>query len=156
MRRLALVPVLALLAGGCGWQSLLLQTSPIPGPAVSHGCTVVTPDGHQRPCSLVPIDPVRSWVKVEHLSPAAVPGAKLFARAGCTACHTYDHAGSSNLGAPDLTAIGKRHRGIAFEIAHLECPNCTNPGSPMPAFRSLGPRRLRQLAIFLEASKGTH
>ena len=30
-----------------------------------------------------------------------------------------------------------------------------NPGSPMPPFASLGTDRLRQLAIFLEASKGT-
>jgi hypothetical protein len=28
------------------------------------------------------------------------------------------------------------------------------PGSPMPKFESLGEDRLRQLAIFLEASKG--
>jgi hypothetical protein len=31
-----------------------------------------------------------------------------------------------------------------------------NPGSPMPKFASLGPQRLHQLAVFLEASKGTH
>jgi hypothetical protein len=31
-----------------------------------------------------------------------------------------------------------------------------NPGSPMPSFASLGEERLNQLAIFLEASKGTH
>jgi hypothetical protein len=29
-----------------------------------------------------------------------------------------------------------------------------NPGSPMPKFASLGDKRLRPLAIFLEASKG--
>ena len=29
-----------------------------------------------------------------------------------------------------------------------------NPGSPMPKFASLGEERLRQLAVFLEASKG--
>jgi mono/diheme cytochrome c family protein len=97
---------------------------------------------------------VPHWVKDEHLPPAAVPGAKLFAVSGCTACHTYNGSGSSNLGAPDLTAIGSRHLGIQFQINHLKCPSCVNPGSPMPKFASLGEKRLRQLAIFLEASKG--
>ena len=82
------------------------------------------------------------------------PGAKLFAVSGCTACHTYAGSGSSNLGAPDLTAIGSRNLGIQFQIDHLKCPSCVNPGSPMPKFASLGEKRLRQLAIFLEASKG--
>jgi hypothetical protein len=43
---------------------------------------------------------------------------------------------------------------VAFQIAHLRCPHCTTPGSPMPSFTALGPARIRRLAIFLEASKG--
>jgi cytochrome c553 len=101
------------------------------------------------------IKDVPSWVNTEHLPPNAVPGAKLFAVAGCTACHTYNGAGNSNLGAPDLTAEGLKNQGIDFQIAHLKCPSCVHPGSPMPPFKSLGPARLRQLALFLEASKGT-
>jgi len=97
---------------------------------------------------------VPNWVQQEKLPANAVPGAKLFAVAGCTACHTYLGTGSSNLGAPDLTAIGSRNLGIQFQINHLKCPSCVNPGSPMPKFESLGDKRLRQLAIFLEASKG--
>jgi len=97
---------------------------------------------------------VPNWVQQEKLPATAVPGAKLFAVAGCTACHTYLGTGSSNLGAPDLTAIGSRNLGIQFQINHLKCPSCVNPGSPMPKFESLGDKRLRQLAIFLEASKG--
>jgi quinol---cytochrome c reductase cytochrome c subunit, bacillus type len=97
---------------------------------------------------------VPNWVSQEKLPPNALPGAKLFATAGCTACHTYLGTGSSNLGAPDLTAIGTRNLGITFQINHLKCPSCVNPGSPMPKFDSLGEQRLRQLAIFLEASKG--
>jgi mono/diheme cytochrome c family protein len=98
---------------------------------------------------------VPSWVKAESLPTEAVPGARLFARAGCTACHTYNGAGGSNLGAPDLTDIGSRNLGIQFQIKHLKCPSCVHSGSPMPMFGSLGRKRLRQLAIFLEASKGT-
>jgi menaquinol-cytochrome c reductase cytochrome b/c subunit len=97
---------------------------------------------------------VPQWVKDEHLPANAVPGAKLFASSGCTACHTYDGTGSSNLGAPDLTAIGSKNLGIDFQIRHLKCPSCVTPGSPMPKFASLGDANLRKLAIFLEASKG--
>jgi menaquinol-cytochrome c reductase cytochrome b/c subunit len=102
------------------------------------------------------IQDVPRWIKAENLPQNAVPGAKLFATAGCTACHTYAGSGGSNLGAPDLTAIGSRNLGIDFQIRHLQCPSCVNPGSPMPPFASLGTPRLRQLALFLEASKGTH
>jgi mono/diheme cytochrome c family protein len=97
---------------------------------------------------------VPHWIKVQHLPQTAVPGAKLFAVAGCTACHTYLGTGSSNLGAPDLTAIGTRNLGIDFQIRHLQCPSCVNPGSPMPKFASLGTKRLHDLAVFLESSKG--
>lgn len=99
---------------------------------------------------------VPHWVSAEKLPAAALPGAKLFATAGCTACHTYLGTGSSNLGAPDLTAIGSRNLGIDFQIRHLQCPSCVNPGSPMPKFASLGNARLHDLAVFLEASKGGH
>ena len=99
---------------------------------------------------------IPGWIMDEHLPAAAKPGARIFATAGCTACHTYDRAGASNLNAPDLTAIGRRRLGILFQINHLKCPSCVNPGSPMPPFGSLGPKRLRELAIFLEASQGTH
>jgi mono/diheme cytochrome c family protein len=99
---------------------------------------------------------VPSWVKKENLPASAHPGALLFATAGCTACHTYSGAGGSNLGAPDLTAEGSRNSSISFQIAHLKCPSCVHPGSPMPSFASLGDARLHQLAIFLTSSKGTH
>ena len=96
------------------------------------------------------------WIKDEHLPKQAIPGVNLFARAGCTACHTYDGAGGQNLGAPDLTDIANRHLGVATQIKHLQNPSSVTPGSQMPPFASLGPERLRQLALFLEASKGTH
>ena len=58
------------------------------------------------------------------------------------------------LGAPDLTNIGSKKLGIDFQVRHLECPSCVNAGSPMPSFKSLGAQALKQLATFLEASKG--
>jgi menaquinol-cytochrome c reductase cytochrome b/c subunit len=82
----------------------------------------------------------------------AVKGANLFAESGCTACHSYLGTGGS-IG-PELTAEGAKGKGIQFQIDHLKCPSCVNPGSTMPPFSSLGEDNLRALATFLEASKG--
>jgi mono/diheme cytochrome c family protein len=99
---------------------------------------------------------VPSWAKKQGFenNKVAVAGANLFAVSGCTTCHTYLGVGSSNLGAPDLTAEGSKNKGVAFQIAHLECPSCVNKGSPMPVFAPLGKANLRRIAVFLEASKG--
>ena len=101
------------------------------------------------------IKDVPTWVTRQNLPADAVPGAKLFAVAGCTACHTYLGDGGAQLGAPDLTAEGSRNANPQFQVDHLSCPSCVHPGSPMPPFKSLGPDRLEQLAKFLVASKGT-
>ena len=142
MRRLVPLALLVPLASGCGWASSLLGGYP-----TSSGGAALASQIEQN---------IPRWKAQEHLPPKAYPGVELFATAGCTACHTYDGAGSSNLHAPDLTAIGRRDLGIRFQVNHLKCPSCVNPDSPMPPFASLGDDRLRQLAIFLEASKGTH
>ena len=94
--------------------------------------------GHSK--SSAPGGEVARWVEVEHLPKQAIPGAKLFESTGCLVCHRYAGSGRSVLNAPPLTSIGSRHLGIQFQIAHLKCPSCANPGSPMPP----------------EASKGTH
>jgi menaquinol-cytochrome c reductase cytochrome b/c subunit len=97
---------------------------------------------------------IPDWVKHNNLPKAAIPGAKLFATVGCLNCHSYLGSGGGYAGAPDLSAEGAKGKGIRFQIDHLKCPSCVNPGSPMPQFGALGEKRLRQLAIFLEASKG--
>ena len=99
---------------------------------------------------------VPKWAAAEGYTAnaTAVAGAKLFAQIGCLNCHTYNGAGGSNLGAPDLTAEGAKGRGIKFQVAHLKCPSCVHPGSPMRPFSSLPETYLNQLATFLEASKG--
>ena len=99
---------------------------------------------------------IPSWAAKEGFAgnKQALAGANLFAESGCVACHTYLGTGSTNLGAPDLTAEGAKNKGIQFQIDHLKCPSCVNPGSPMPVFASLGEANLRKLATFLEASKG--
>ncbi len=103
------------------------------------------------------VQAVPVWAKKEGFAgnAAAVAGAKLFASSGCTACHTYLGTGSSNLGAPDLTAEGSKNKGIQFQIDHLKCPSCVNPGSPMPSFKDFSDADLKKIATFLEASKGS-
>src|SRR5205823_14356015 len=100
---------------------------------------------------------VPKWTVKEGFSSnaEAVAGAKLFSQSGCLNCHTYQGVGNSNLGAPDLTSEGSKNKGIQFQIAHLKCPSCVNPGSPMPHFDAFSDTQLHQLATFLEASKGT-
>ena len=99
---------------------------------------------------------IPSWSKKEKFArnQLALQGANLFAESGCTNCHTYLGSGGSNLGAPDLSAEGAKGKGIQFQIDHLKCPSCVNPGSPMPPFAALGEANLRAIAAFLEASKG--
>jgi mono/diheme cytochrome c family protein len=99
---------------------------------------------------------IPAWARQEGFAnnKQALAGANLFAESACVSCHTYLGTGSSNLGAPELSAEGAKHKGIRFQIDHLKCPSCVNPGSPMPAFASLGEDNLRKLAAFLEASKG--
>ena len=140
MRRLVLLAFFVPLASGCGWFGAFSSRHATSSPRETLASQVARN--------------IPRWIEDEHLPPRAYRGARLFATAGCTACHTYDGSGGSNLNAPDLTAIGRRHLGIRFQIAHLRCPACVNPGSPMPPFGSLGRVRLHQLAIFLEASKG--
>ena len=96
----------------------------------------------------------KEFQKQNNLPDAALPGAELFAESGCLNCHTYLSYGSSNLGAPDLTAEGTRNRGLQWQIDHLTNPQSKSPRSPMPSFAGLGEDNLRNLAIFLEASKG--
>jgi menaquinol-cytochrome c reductase cytochrome b/c subunit len=97
---------------------------------------------------------VPEWIAAQNLPAEAEPGAILFAQSGCLNCHVYTGAGASNLGAPELTEEGERGRGIQYQIDHLKCPSCVTPGSQMPAFDALSDEQLRNLAVFLEASKG--
>jgi hypothetical protein len=99
------------------------------------------------------IEAVPSWVKKQNLPPKAVPGARLFAESGCTACHTYLGTGSQNVGAPDLSDIGKSNQGVEFFQRYVADPSKFG-NNVMPKFESLGEERLRQIAIFLDASRG--
>jgi quinol---cytochrome c reductase cytochrome c subunit, bacillus type len=101
------------------------------------------------------VQAVPQWAKREGFAnnPNAVAGAKIFASSGCTACHTYLGTGSSNLGAPDLSAIGKNGKPPSFFSQYVSDPSKYG-NNVMPKFASLGQQKLKQLGEFLGASKG--
>jgi hypothetical protein len=82
------------------------------------------------------------------------PGVELFFDSGCTGCHTYAGEGSSNLGAPDLTAIGAQPgKDAAYFKRYVGNPRQFG-NEVMPVFQSLGDENLQALGEFLAASKG--
>jgi menaquinol-cytochrome c reductase cytochrome b/c subunit len=84
----------------------------------------------------------------------AVAGARLFAESGCTACHTYLGTGSANLGAPDLTEIGKIGQGAQFFSSYVSDPSKFG-NNVMPKFGNLGSQQnIHNIGVFLAASKG--
>lgn len=84
----------------------------------------------------------------------AVRGAQIFAQAGCLNCHTYLGAGSSNLGAPDLSEIGRVNPRTAKGYAAYVSDPSKFGNQVMPRFADLGQRNLLALGAFLQASKG--
>jgi len=106
------------------------------------------------------IGDVPSWAKSEGFenNPAAIAGAKLFAVSGCLNCHTYNGAGNSNLGAPDLTSIGASNQGAEFFATYVSDPRKFG-NEVMPVFGKanggeLTDGQLAQLGAFLNASRG--
>jgi mono/diheme cytochrome c family protein len=84
----------------------------------------------------------------------AIAGANLFAVSGCTSCHTYLGTGSSNQGAPDLSAIGAKGNPKSFFHDYIRDPSKFG-NNVMPKF-GFSDEQLNQLASFLQASKGPH
>jgi menaquinol-cytochrome c reductase cytochrome b/c subunit len=82
----------------------------------------------------------------------ALAGANLFAVSGCTSCHTYLGTGSSNQGAPDLSAIGSKGNPKSFFHDYIRDPSKFG-NNVMPKF-GFSDEQLNQLASFLQASKG--
>ena len=68
-------------------------------------------------------------------------------------CHTYLGAGSSNLGAPDLSDIGASGQSAEEFSAYVANP-AEFGNNVMPAYANLGEENLQLLGVFLEESKG--
>ena len=101
------------------------------------------------------VQAVPSWAQSQGFAnnKDALAGATVFASSGCTACHTYLGTGSSNLGAPDLSSIGKSSQGPDFFANYVKDPSKFG-NNVMPKFAALGQEKLNQLGEFLAASKG--
>ena len=101
-------------------------------------------------------DVVPNWAEQQGFkrNERAVAGARIFAQAGCLTCHTYLHTGSRNLGAPDLSAIGRdSHRTEAGFAEYVANPSAFG-NDVMPPFNALPRKELLLLGAFLRASKG--
>ena len=97
---------------------------------------------------------VDKWMQDNNLPESVRPGAELFSQSGCLNCHTYDGAGASNLGAPDLTDIGAQPgKNVDYLTRYISDPSKFG-NNVMPKFASLGEQNVRQIAEFLAASKG--
>jgi menaquinol-cytochrome c reductase cytochrome b/c subunit len=84
-------------------------------------------------------------------------GGLIVAQAGCLQCHIYAGSGSANLGAPELTAIGKGQNADFF-VRYVGNPRKFN-NNVMPIFGAkyggtLTDEQLKQVGDFLAASKG--
>ena len=100
------------------------------------------------------VEAVDEWMQREQLPQNARPGAVFFAEVGCLNCHTYLGSGTPNLGAPELSAIGAEE-GRDPEYFRRYVANPREFGNPnMPRYADQGQENLRNVAIFLEASKG--
>ena len=84
---------------------------------------------------------------------AAEAGSLLFAQSGCLNCHTYLGEGSGNLGAPDLSEVGKTGRTAAYFKSYVSNP-AQYGNNVMISYSYLGDENLANLAAFLAASKG--
>jgi len=98
---------------------------------------------------------VPTWAKRQGFQndKQAIAGAKLFATVGCENCHTYLGTGSSNLGAPDLSAIGKGQQASFFAQYVSNPRKFGNPVMPIYG-QTYSKAQIAQIAAFLAASKG--
>ena len=99
------------------------------------------------------------WQKDNNLPEEAHEGALIFAGSGCMQCHTYSGDGSSNAGAPDLTAIGAQSGKDADYFAKYIANPRAFGNNIMPVFGAkyggtMSDEQLQQLGTFLAASKG--
>jgi len=97
---------------------------------------------------------IDSWMARNNLPEEARPGAEIYNEAGCLQCHIYLGAGSSNLGAPELTDVGRGNQGVDYFQRYVANPRQFN-NTVMPIYgETFSDEQLRQVAIFLDASKG--
>jgi menaquinol-cytochrome c reductase cytochrome b/c subunit len=95
------------------------------------------------------------WIERNNLSEDLTPGAEIVAQIGCLTCHTYLESGVQNLGAPELTDIGAQQGKDAEYLGRYVANPREFGNTVMPVYgESLNDEQIRQVAEFLEASKG--
>lgn len=105
-------------------------------------------------------DAFAGWLE-EQSRPAVgvdAPGAGLFLRHGCGACHAVAGTEAHGRVGPDLSHLGGRQTLAAGILPNTEAdiarfiaePDRIKPGSGMPAFAMLPPEELRQIARWLK------
>ncbi len=103
---------------------------------------------------------VPDWAEAQAFADneAAVAGATLFAESGCLNCHTYLGSGTGNLGAPDLSEIGKSNRGADYFARYVANPSEFGNDVMQPYSKEFGgafsEEQLQLLGEFLNASQG--
>ena len=116
---------------------------------------VLTYKGATAEEALGSTEDVERWMVEYNLPEEARPGAEIVAQIGCLTCHVYDDSGVTNLGAPDLTAIGAESGKDAEYFARYVSNPREFGNNVMPVYgESLTDEQIDQVAIFLEASKG--
>jgi menaquinol-cytochrome c reductase cytochrome b/c subunit len=121
--------------------------------AVSMG--VLTYKGATAEEALGSATTVPVWIEENNLPEEVRPGAEIVAQIGCLTCHTYLDSGVTNLGAPDLTAIGaEQGKDVDYFTRYVSNPREFG-NDVMPVYgETLSEEQVRQVAEFLAASKG--
>jgi mono/diheme cytochrome c family protein len=130
MRRLAATAAAALVAvlAGCGYQGV---TTPTPVKVVGKG----------------PAAPVFPIVPAFHLKGSPTAGAKVFASAGCSSCHTLAAAHATGTIGPNLDTLKPDYRAVTAQV--------TNGGAQMPPFKSqLSTQQIADVSAYVVKSTG--
>lgn len=111
-------------------------------------------DKEALPVSSPPMVP--NWAEQQGFegNDEAERGAEIFAQVGCLQCHTYLGTGSRNLGAPDLSEIGRESPRSPKQYASYVSEPQKFGNQVMPIYKDLGRRNLLALGEFLRVSKG--
>jgi menaquinol-cytochrome c reductase cytochrome b/c subunit len=102
------------------------------------------------------IELVSEWAETQGFAgnEDAVAGATIFAKVGCQNCHTYLGSGATNLGAPDLSEIGRTsNRGVEGFARYVADPSQFG-NNVMPKYSGYSEDNLRNLGTFLQESQG--
>ena len=79
-------------------------------------------------------------------SPSVLAGRALYAKSGCSACHSI-HGKGGKIG-PDLTHVAARRPDVEWHLRHFRNPQAVTPGSIMPKL-DLTDKELREMTDYM-------